>query len=281
MDITDVPKIMRNNLGWTVAPKYLERWIAGPAIRHPMYQAPMEQLNIAWIFNSQQYKNEFNAAWNQRPWTTKNAKELIVQRILKHGQGQIIGARGRGGRLLSQSFVNQTLDKVWTENINWQDHYVQNIPIVAQNFSTIDEQVGAVGSVTFYLLVNGEARPFKPFSYWTAVFEIHITEVGFFVNDQFNFEDSNKYGLHHLPVVNHAASQHLGWWSFNKPYVWAFPSQGPVGGTHMNNTRFRDWRYWNSHGADFLIGTQTHWERLERPDTFQVWFRQDNSYHIN
>lgn len=276
LDVTDVPKIMRANKQWTVAPAFLERWLKGASMIAPNYAQPLETLDIAWILSSPQYRGVFNAAWGKRRWMTPNARAEIVNTIVKNRQGQIIGPQGRGGEFLSKSFIAETGKRNWTSDPSWKDHYIQHLAISCKNFQ-IDEQVGAVGSVTFYFLVNGEARPFKPFPPWHAVFEMIIKSVGFFVNDSFDFNDSGK--LSDVPVADHFSSQHLGWWSQNPPHVWAHPRLG-FDGTHMDNKRFRDWRSANGLGADFLIGTQTRWIELERPDSFQVWFRSDGTYNV-
>jgi hypothetical protein len=120
-------------------------------------------------------------------------------------------------------------------------------------------------------LVNGVARPFRsPHKKWVSVFDIDITDVGVFVSDSFDFEDPPG-----------SFPQHLGWWSDKKPYVWARPEENILGnGFWATNAKFRDWRRETGRGADFLIGTQTHWMKRSPPDKFQVWFTKDRNFHI-
>ena len=248
------------NHGWGRGSMLLHRWLhlgANDKPKHGVHD--LNTVRMDWVLIYGRALSAYRAAKENRIWVNEKAQEVIIGKLIerkgvrlpeKVGDRVDIGNIGEGqprnpGNVLG--FHN-----------DWQVQYKE----VAQSkfTSPMDDLYAALGDFSFYFLVKGFVERLEDQS-GQPRYRVTVNKVGAYVMDSYDFNDTHAKEtmrgralswLASKPFTNVGASQPLGIWGCQPPYVGKEPG---INRHYVNNYDFREWRrkYGKGRGGDFLV----------------------------
>ena len=255
LKMTDLPKVMRN-MGWTVAPRLMERWFESDAfvleknLRDKYYIEPLDIpeahyddkiVTMDWALSFKRVKNEYENILKNK--LTPAAIALLQKRIINaqlFDDGSRLGNIGMSAREL---------------NAHCQ---IQTQPL-GSRADTIDDMYGSIGLGMLQLAVVGEVqRGISDDAFRVDHFGVYLKDVYEFNGFQFLGCWTKEKTFGKAEILNRAAA---------KAYRLANPvadvavkllkTDQPV--FHVHNHDFRNYLEKHGKGGDFIIYSDVKW----------------------
>lgn len=255
LKMTDLPKVM-DKMGWTVAPRLMERWFKGKAfaldsyLRDKYYDEPLsipedhcddKIVTMDWALKFERVRDEYDNIF--RNINTAAAIKKLQDHITNHklvDTGSRLGNVGMNARELNAHCQIQT-------------------QMFGSRTDTIDDLYGAIGVGMLQLAVVGEVqRGINKDSF-------RVDNIGVYLKDAYEFNGfqflgcwttEKTYGKAEL--LNHAAAQAYRLTSPSAALAAKFmKTDQPV--FHVHNHDFRNYREKHGKGGDFIIYSDVKW----------------------
>lgn len=183
IELTDIPSAMRN-MGWEIAPFFMERWFSGDAFvisddvrkkydNHPT-TIPKEHLDektvtMKWLMNFQRVKKAYDHL--VKNWKSENSLNGLINKSKK-------AIKNQNGKLGSKDFNAREL----------HEHcQIQFRKFGGLYESDIDDLYGSIGNANLYLAAIGEVIQNGQ--------KVKITDFGIYLRDIYEFNGDDPLGL--------------------------------------------------------------------------------------
>ncbi len=215
--------------GWQTAVRCQNEWINHPMNTQPSAVPPVTGiLTMSWILGFQVANDEFNIIFSNATWKSKEALESLATQIKKMSTNNLISLpQTVGGSCTFGTFSMSTLPGKSYPEI--EEYYYQYQARSTKLYDSIDEFLGAIGSLTFHIAAKGKVEKLA------SGYKIDIEQVGVYVKDSYDF----------------TGSQYLGCWDIRTNTISQFPSPASSG-VNIYNSDYQEYQKRTGMGKNYL-----------------------------
>ncbi|MBV9359724.1 MAG: hypothetical protein JO023_29790 [Chloroflexi bacterium] len=238
--VPEIPGIMRG-LGWSVAPRFQDFWITGPANQLVGEQKEgkgtrrdleIATVDMSWVLGFSRAQHHHDLMASEAVYANTAARALLRDRIVAAQQ------RGGGRVIHFGDFSTSYLDRE-SQYINFRalgsSTGGRGSYYSADGF-TVDELIGALGRFAMFVIPKGVATITPP------NVQIDIQEVGVYIRDSFDFNGDQPLGAWKKPnLVDLIPNPQAAVPTCSDTWV------------NMSNYAYRRYRERTGKGRDFLV----------------------------
>ncbi|HEY4292947.1 DUF6402 family protein, partial [Luteibacter sp.] len=252
LHIREIPGAMRR-MGWPVSAALMERWFEAPAWTMPgawkTPKGPPEPLAIpAAHVDTSIARMDWAISFSR----CRNAIDLLREKMANPAALNLLRERLEkldwGGR---SSVEFGRLDM---RAIQLDQECQANSESLGETYDTLDDMYGALGKATLKVALIGEAMR----NAWTGRLALHVTHVGFYLRDNYDFN-----GFQFLGTWTHSGVLTKAQMVMNAMFdSMVFQWHGEAIGNVFNHD-FDRYRQASGRGGDFVIYSDVRWEAAD------------------
>ncbi|MDF7675142.1 DUF6402 family protein [Neisseriaceae bacterium ESL0693] len=260
----DLPKIMREKMGWTVAPQLMEHWFQGEAyafneVTKKMHldckaiNIPSQRVNntivtMQWARRYKQVIEKIDLL--SRKWATEAGINLLKKRLREGGLN--LGMEASAMQLDTYSQVN--------------------MKSIGGLFDTINDYYGALGNCNLKIAIKGH----RGLHHGRQVF--FVEQQGFYIKDTYDFVNDGEFlGLWSKTRGVAGKASSLAWYinllktgngiDFSVSTLPQYPDLSDY--VPVYNEDFSKWRNKYHKGGDFIVFSDVFWQ-APPPDSLTI-----------